>query len=135
MNFIRYTIVSYLKVCYSLWNVWVFQQSGYAKGLNSFLPYIIMEVRDSYLGNLEKVSGRGSVPHRRAVRILMLSPLYFRMDLYARKELVDEFVSLHGSSLYGNVTRGDWIDLLLFWTLNLYVGNVWYTLWKSFNKF
>ncbi len=31
---------------------------------------------------------------RQAIRILMLSPIYFRLDLPARKVLVDEFCAL-----------------------------------------
>lgn len=32
---------------------------------------------------------------RRALQILMLSPIYFRMSLAERKELVDEFCKSH----------------------------------------
>ncbi len=33
---------------------------------------------------------------REAVKILMLSPIYFRMNLKDRKKLINEFCSLHG---------------------------------------
>ncbi len=32
---------------------------------------------------------------RQAIRILMLSPIYFRLDLPARKILVDEFCAMY----------------------------------------
>ena len=32
---------------------------------------------------------------QQAIRILMMSPIYFRMDLPARKTLVEEFCSLY----------------------------------------
>ena len=32
---------------------------------------------------------------REAIKILMLSPIYFRMSLKARKSLVNEFCALH----------------------------------------
>jgi hypothetical protein len=35
---------------------------------------------------------------REAIKILMLSPLYFRLDLEARKVLVQEFCSLYAES-------------------------------------
>lgn len=35
---------------------------------------------------------------RKAIRILMLSPLYFRLSLAERKLLLDEFIALHGSN-------------------------------------
>jgi hypothetical protein len=37
---------------------------------------------------------------REAIRILMLSPLYFRLDLEARKALIREFCLLHSEALY-----------------------------------
>jgi hypothetical protein len=36
---------------------------------------------------------------REAIRILMLSPLYFRLDLEARKILVQEFCSIYSESV------------------------------------
>lgn len=33
-----------------------------------------------------------------AIRILMLSPIYFRMTLIDRKELIREFCFLHGKN-------------------------------------
>lgn len=33
---------------------------------------------------------------RDAIKILILSPVYFRLDLKARKNLVQEFLELHG---------------------------------------
>ena len=35
---------------------------------------------------------------REAIKILMLSPIYYRMNLKDRKKLINEFCSLHGNS-------------------------------------
>jgi hypothetical protein len=40
---------------------------------------------------------------REAVRILMLSPIYFRLSLAQRQELVEEFLQIHMQSLIGLV--------------------------------
>ena len=34
---------------------------------------------------------------REAVKVLMQSPFYFKLDLKARKTLVEEFRAIHGS--------------------------------------
>lgn len=36
--------------------------------------------------------------HRRAIRILMLSPIYFRLSLAQRRELVKEYCRLFSNS-------------------------------------
>lgn len=33
---------------------------------------------------------------REALKILMLSPVYFRLDLWARKDLLNDFLHRHG---------------------------------------
>jgi hypothetical protein len=38
---------------------------------------------------------------REAVRILMLSPIYFRLSLAQRHELVEEFLQIHMRSFSG----------------------------------
>ncbi len=43
----------------------------------------------------KKVHGEGrAMTPQEAIRILMLSPIYFRLDLPARKELIQEFCDL-----------------------------------------
>ncbi|OKY77040.1 MAG: hypothetical protein BM485_00555 [Desulfobulbaceae bacterium DB1] len=42
----------------------------------------------------KKMARRNIMTPRQAIRILMLSPIYFRLDLPARKVLVDEFCAL-----------------------------------------
>lgn len=36
---------------------------------------------------------------RDVIKILILSPVYFRLDLLARKHLIQEFLQLYGKSL------------------------------------
>ena len=42
---------------------------------------------------------------REAIRILMLSPIYFRLSLAERQELVEEFLKIHVQSS-GKAPRG-----------------------------
>lgn len=41
------------------------------------------------------MQGRKIMSPQKAVQILMMSPCYFKMDLLARKVLVDEFCARH----------------------------------------
>lgn len=39
--------------------------------------------------------GGAVMTHRQAIRILMLSPIYFRLDLVARRNLIKEFCAIY----------------------------------------
>ena len=59
-----------------------------------------MVARYNCEGELERVSGEWKTAVKDALSILMLSPVYFKLDLDSRKNLVDEYILLHG--LYGS---------------------------------
>ena len=41
------------------------------------------------------MQGRTAMTPRQAIRVLMLSPIYFRLDVAARRKLVKEFCALY----------------------------------------